>query len=929
MDHHNSPSVDLLVENLSGVQDLVKSTHQTLLSRQDHLNLPVKTFLRAASGKLHTALMLIEDLRNPSQNHSESPGNPGWTADLAHVEACKQALSGWQVSTQQPAQDVLKTLQALCIHLDIAQQAQTFVAFVKCLSVQFQEHPDRASIPVQGPQTEQESADSLEEVKASLDLILSSKFDQKVGCLYDYRQLVLRRNTDFPSYSKGCITWLGYAEQYWPQLGDRILRLFHAKKTCNFQHWILEYCQQSYPEIYGLGTSATPERSLLVLISTIIESSVSPLHVAAALGLAQVCKHLIGQNLDENRQSPLGTPYYCALIGPMALLAQKDSPVNMVQWPCPSIAQMDTLYAFENSMCWTDVESDSVLAPLSLPNLIFLVCLRLGSTELYQHFFSLEHLESLPEVIMDASYTQVPWGAPDSERAKAFLSTTLPYLFDTVLPEFEEVHASEVLNGLWDVMNKMCLDMTVGKARTQVALIEDYEFLDIARRALRHYEEPVVLRLIQDPRWKPDAIRTSDGSPILHSLVVDDSIDMIEAVVDSGADIHIRDDEGQTPVMRCESVSTLAFLVSHGARLDDVDDQGQNIWHICAANSDRGMLEWLVEHDPHMKTSLGVCMRGGRTPTAQAMIHVLFELTKVDPDGPTDIWGEALHRRAEFCLDKLLSFCKTEPSYLQASDYSLIHVAAEWGRMGPMEACLQSGNVKMDALDGNGNSALHLINFAADSEAVCFLQKQCASAPIQNNKGYTPAETIFFNFDRAFSALSLDSCLSSHPASSTHLQFEAYLLLLTPEVLSSEDAAGRQLWERFIVDIVHGWSTRVAGGRRANRRAFPSLLCAAACLVAKGALASWRKCAGADADPLFGIKESEHWKSDRYWRTCVQKIEAEVNDDSGCFPGSGLKRSRSASDAGTRRANTNGGGRQRTPQSGRPRHGSRQEDLED
>ncbi|KAG7129359.1 hypothetical protein HYQ45_011383 [Verticillium longisporum] len=244
---------------------------------------------------------------------------------------------------------------------------------------------------------------------------------------------------------------------------------------------------------------------------------------------------------------------------------------------------------------------------------------------------------------MDASYTQVPWGAPDSERAKAFLSTTLPYLFDTVLPEFEEVHASEVLNGLWDVMNKMCFDMTVGKARTQVALIEDYEFLDIARRALRHYEEPVVLRLIQDPRWKPDAIRTSDGSPILHSLVVDDSIDMIEAVVDSGADIHIRDDE--------------------------------------------------------------------------AMIHVLFELTKVDPDGPTDIWGEALHRRAEFCLDKLLSFCKTEPSYLQASDYSLIHVAAEWGRMGPMEACLQSGNVKMDALDGNGNSALHLINFAANSEA--------------------------------------------------------------------------------------------------------------------------------------------------------------------------------------------------------------------
>ncbi|KAM0582481.1 hypothetical protein ACHAO2_000626 [Verticillium nonalfalfae] len=690
MDHQNSPSVDLLVENLSGVQDLVKSTHQILLSRQDHLNLPIKTFLRAASGKLHTALMLIEDLKTPSQKHLESPGNPGWTADLAHVEACKQALSGWQVSTQQPAQDVLKTLQALCIHLDIAQQAQTFVAFVKCLSVQFQEHLDSASIPVQGPQTEQESADSLEEVKASLDLILSSRFDQKVGC---------------------------YAEQYWPQLGDRILRLFHADKACNFQHWILEYCQQSYPEIYGLGTSTAPERSLLVLISTIIESSVSRLHVAAALGLAQ-------------------------------------------------------------------------------------------------HFFSLEHLESLPEVIMDASYSQVPWGAPDSERAKAFLSTTLPYLFDTVLPEFEEVHASEVLNGLWDVMNKMCLDMTVGKARTQVALIEDYEFLDIARRALRHYEEPVVLRLIQDPRWKPDSIRTSDGSPILHSLVVDDSIDMIEAVVDSGADIHIRDDEGQTPVMRCESVSTLAFLVSHGARLNDVDNQGQNIWHICAANSDRGMLEWLVEHDPHMRTNLGVCMRGGRTPTAQAMIHVLFELTKVDPDGPTDIWGEALHRRANFCLDKLLSFCKTEPSYLQASDYSLIHVAAEWGRMGPMEACLQSGNVKMDALDGNGNSALHLINFAADSEAICFLQQQCANAPVQNSKGYTPAETIFFNFDRAFSALSLESCLSSHPASSTHLQFEAYLLLLTPEVLSSEDAAGRQLWERFIVDIVHGGAGFVEETRR-------------------------------------------------------------------------------------------------------------------
>ncbi|KAM0274265.1 hypothetical protein ACHAQH_008024 [Verticillium albo-atrum] len=582
---------------------------------------------------------------------------------------------------------------------------------------------------------------------------------------------------------------------------------------------------------------------------------------------------------------------------------------------------METLHSFQDSKCWAEPEPDDEQTPSSLPNLIFLACLRLGSTELYQHFFSVHHLQSLWDVIMGAAYSKIPWGNPKSDRANTFLSTSLPYIFDTLLPEFEGVKASEILNGLWDVMNEMDLDMTTGKAKTQIALVADAEFSDVARRALRHYEEPVVLRLIQDPRWDPNSIRTSDGSPILHSLVVDDSIDMIEAVVDSGADIHIRDDEGQTPVMRCESVSTLSYLVGHGARLDDVDNQGQNIWHICAANSDRGMLEWLITHDENMSANMAVCMRGGRTPTAQAMIHVLFELTRVDPDGPTDIWGEALNRRAEFCLDRLLDYGRSEPSYLQASDHSLIHVAAEWGRLGPMEACLRSGNVKMDALDADGNSALHCINFAAKSEAICFLQQQCSKTPIQNTKGHTPAETIFFNFDRAFSALSLDSSLSSHPASSTPLEVEAYLLLLTPDVLSSVDAAGRGLWERFIVDVVFGWSTRVAPGLRANLRAFPSMLCAAACLIAKGALTLWWKKASVGTDPLFGLKESESWKSDRYWMTCVQRIEEEINDSGICSGNGGRKRSRSMSDTKSGdKSHQHDGHRQRTPRNGWSRH---------
>ena len=63
----------------------------------------------------------------------------------------------------------------------------------------------------------------------------------------------------------------------------------------------------------------------------------------------------------------------------------------------------------------------------------------------------------------------------------------------------------------------------------------------------------------------------------MHAAVSWNNLEIVQFLLQSGANIHIKDEEGDTPLLYCEQPDILLLLLQSGANLSDVNVNGEGL----------------------------------------------------------------------------------------------------------------------------------------------------------------------------------------------------------------------------------------------------------------------------------------------------------------------------------------------------------------
>ncbi|KAF4817516.1 Ankyrin-2 [Colletotrichum siamense] len=690
----------------------------------------------------------------------------------------------------------------------------------------------------------------------------------KPGEYYVYKAKLAERDVERPSYGTYALKLPDVAEKHWgsirrdgittPETAQHAFQsdfkhLFSPKlKSGNFENWVLEYARQQWPERFDPTSPNFSTKPLVRLMSQVSDPSLRPIHVAAALGMAEVCRWLTSADPESVRmRSPWGTPFYCALLGPNAFLGRVADPVELLADMRTPVNQNGTLVVLQNAGGALKGTDSSIIGPsqdesVSLATLAFLVCNFLQSPEKF-----LNIMDHNPDVsFLDDRFLTL-FRSSRSERSTLknwpirfppvyhnFLGSVLPVILDRAVINYDSYNDMSMLaTGVYEMIGFFDLEPEYLQRASPLLDVTPKAYTALVREAVQDREVDVVRRLTEDPRWDPNAFLhkeipslqpTGDspevpdkGTSILHWAVESDDLALTHLILKSGSDVHVRNPRNQTPLLLSESPDVFNLLLSHGAQTTDIDEDGRNIWHVAAANSDIDLINCLLENDENQHQNLRARMRGGQTPIAQGIIYPFKQMIKGPKSSPKPPFG-ALH---------LLKWCKKDPAYLR-SPKPLLFLAAEWGSE-PLASSLLEFGADPNAVDDHGRSVLHYLNASATPELVRTLKKGC-KAPALDNRGLSPAETIFaaFNLEKGGR---LSKKARNHPAYSEPLKASAYECLLTRDVLVSRNASGAGLWERFVTTVIAEWSPRWPEGLDAG----PSILTALNALVKMWALADY------------------------------------------------------------------------------------------
>uniref|UniRef100_A0A182HHT2 Uncharacterized protein n=2 Tax=gambiae species complex TaxID=44542 RepID=A0A182HHT2_ANOAR len=192
----------------------------------------------------------------------------------------------------------------------------------------------------------------------------------------------------------------------------------------------------------------------------------------------------------------------------------------------------------------------------------------------------------------------------------------------------------------------------------------------------------------------PDATNM-DGLTALHQCCIDDNAEMLNLLLDYGANVNAQDSERWTPLhaaATCGHLNLVKILIARGANLLAVNADGNMPYDICddeealdyieAEMSKRGVTQELIDET--------------RAATETQMLHDLQDIALQggdleipDPQGATP-----LHIASANGYTRVVEFLLEHHTSTDAVDNDLwtpVHAAACWGHLEVLEMLAQSG----------------------------------------------------------------------------------------------------------------------------------------------------------------------------------------------------------------------------------------------
>ncbi|KAH7143749.1 hypothetical protein EDB81DRAFT_722253 [Dactylonectria macrodidyma] len=759
--------------------------------------------LRLLGGSLYSLEQLISELKATDDGKPDAPGFAGevaWpavdgcellvqalgalynVADEKGLQAAKSALLGYRskfgfiIGSSESLEDV-------DLHFSIlGREAMPRLRYKD-------EAANDTQVVSHVAATVTEEEPTAEVLTSWLEVLNSPDNDREPTQYLKETTLVQSRRLATPLYQPAAVRWPSYAESHWSHLKPQICSLFQVPGPFNFVQWVLEYARETFPRTYG--SLALSPNSLLELTDALCSNSITPLHIAAALGLPSLCKELLLHGANINEIGFLGSPLFCALVGPNVLTtrAEPESWASLLDRNHVGIDQAATVVLLleKGADCgynyrWNNAEE------VSLIGLSFWTAFITETDAIFNRVVA-------KGVFIDGTIIHLIRRdnfANLGLTSRVRFIRMLALLYDLTLPPEAEMNA--VTEPIREAVRLRMRDLNLefsdaGDARCALE-VKDARFRYLVRQAIVNSNSFLFQRLLLDPRFDPNLPfdEAGLGGTILHMATEGGHVEIIDGLIKAGASLTTTDAEGRTPMMVVEDHAVLSKLVlEYGASTTAVDKLGRTIWHLAASTNSVDLINWLRSNDPAKEKNLVTQNKLGSTPLddAFAFIHSLRGLPKS--------WKPTVPGAAR----AILSEFRTLPPV--SSPDALLITAIEWGDLGLLDKLIELG-CKPTV---NRRGLLRHLNLAASDEMVLRVLELSEESSLVFTDGVTLAETIITNTvlgRRQNQTVFIHP--TAHPSCFPKLSASAYKKLLTPEVLKLRDALRRGIWARFCDDVL-------------------------------------------------------------------------------------------------------------------------------
>lgn len=251
---------------------------------------------------------------------------------------------------------------------------------------------------------------------------------------------------------------------------------------------------------------------------------------------------------------------------------------------------------------------------------------------------------------------------------------------------------------------------------------------------------------------------------LLHAATVCNSPEIVAYLLDEGANPQATDAEGKTPLHHAHSKEIAQLLLEHHSQINAKSKKGSTPLHIAAARGNSKLVEFLIDKgaDIEAKDNDGFIPANMRDLVSeytyecksQEYEKISYLLTKASK---TEIerYGTPLHlaiahneieevKNLLFSIDIIGEDFNVNTKNKTGS--TPLHEAARRGNKKIMKLLLRE-KAGVDSQDNDGNTPLHLAAKSDHLAAIRLLLDKGANVTIKNAKGQTPLE-LATNLDR-------------------------------------------------------------------------------------------------------------------------------------------------------------------------------------
>lgn len=540
--------------------------------------------------------------------------------------------------------------------------------------LEFLQQIDSRSISI-GAYRMNPGSDDLILAKVCLTYLNFGDFDQ--GCTFN-EDVVERRFVEYSFRWYAVKGWISTARHSSDdsELSSLVQKLLSPSKPNTFISWMHDMTVKEVLLGYGFGSEDRDSLSygfgfvdrdteiLRVFNSGFAQSTA--LHWAAMLELGKVCSWLIESGSDVNRNTVFGTPLHLALLG-----WENLQEIYLNDYGCAEGREdviSDTvdilLKAGANPNCRCDMPTfDESPLYIALSRGQRKLAVRLLDEGALTDSHCLDYLEEIEQ---------------DDPR------------FEDICKFLEHTSNDDVLQ---DSHSRLLELASTAETSNATRLLQTAKHLplhnsyyeQLLRTAAELGQIEVVTRLLKDQKMDIDSADKDTGATALHHAAMTDQHEVMQILIESGADLSRSDCLGRTILhqsVQGRGTRCLQFLLCRDADTRLQDLEGMSIWHLAAQNGNVQALSVLLDHSFDAASAITLKANDGRTALLCASVKGFKEAMK------------------------LLLSAGSSPTDTALNGCSLLHYAAISGNLEDVEFLVGQA-VDPCAVTQDGSSALH------------------------------------------------------------------------------------------------------------------------------------------------------------------------------------------------------------------------------